>query len=343
MGGSGVHLCGSVPLPDAAGVFIQVATRLGVHITRIPDGETGDRGTGVPWQLTRLRAHPDLVVVPPPGPEYGPGERVRPAPGIDPAAIDFGPLGYAESALRSWQVFERVRADGAIRPGIRFQVSLPTPVAVTGALCAGPQAALEQRWEAGILDELARICAAVPHQDLAIQWDAAAEFALLEGASPSWFGDDRPAIFAGVVERLVRLGEAVPEGVQTGYHLCYGDFGHPRATEPADTSKLVAVASGIVHRLTRPLDWIHLPVPEDRADEEYYGPLAALALAPETDLYLGLVHAADGFDGARRRIKAAQAFAPRFGIATECGMGRRPADQVPALLDLHACLANSLD
>ncbi|MGW0179731.1 hypothetical protein [Nocardia sp. NPDC003345] len=343
MGGAGVHLCGSVPLPDAAGVFIQVATRLGAHIGRIPDGETGDRGTGRAWQRARLRDHPDLVPAPPAGPESGPGEHLGPAPGKDPAALDFGSLGYVEPALRSWQVFERIRADGAIRPGTRFQVSLPTPVTMTGDLFAGPRAEFEKRWEKHILDELAGICAAIPPEDLAIQWDAAAEFALLEGLFPAWFGDGGPAIFAGVVERLVRLGEAVPAGVQTGYHLCYGGSGRSPVIEPADTSKLVAVASGVVHTLTRPLDWVHLPVPRARADEDFFGPLAALTLAPETDLYLGLVHLSDGFDGARRRIKAAQAFVPRFGIATECGMGRYPAEQVPALLDLHACLANSLD
>jgi hypothetical protein len=29
-----------------------------------------------------------------------------------------------------------------------------------------------------------------------------------------------------------------------------------------------------------------------------------------------------------------------FGIATECGFGRRPADSIPALLRLHAELAD---
>lgn len=341
MGGAGVHLCGSVPLPDAAGVFIQVATRLGAHIDRIPDGETGDRRTGRAWQLSRLRTHPDLVSAA--GPESGSGERLRPAPGTDSTAMDFGSLGFAEAALDSWQVFERIRADGAIRPGTRFQVNLPTPVTMTADFFAGPLADLERCWEERILDELGAICTAVPPADLAIQWDVAAEFALLEGNLPSWFGSSSPAIFAEVVERLARLGDAVPVGAQTGYHLCYGEPGSPYAAEPADTSKLVAVASGVMNTLTRPPDWVHLPVPRDRADDDYYGPLAALALAPETDLYLGLVHLSDGFDGARRRIKAAQAFVPRFGIATECGMGRHTAEQVPALLDLHACLANSLD
>ena len=38
-------------------------------------------------------------------------------------------------------------------------------------------------------------------------------------------------------------------------------------------------------------------------------------------------------------IAAAQQVGPRFGIATECGMGRRPPETIPALLRLHAALA----
>ncbi|MEU1954805.1 hypothetical protein ACWDO0_28580 [Nocardia rhamnosiphila] len=343
MSGRGVHLCGSVPLPDAAAVFAQVATRLGGHITRVPDGETGERDNFVVWQLPRLQAHPGLVTVPPPSPEYGPSERVQPAPGIDAATIDFGTLGYAQAARASWRVFEQLRAQGVLRPGVRFQVGLPTPISVIGAFVAGPQAELEIRYEAAILAELDQITSAIPHEDLAIQWDAPVEFALFEGVFPCWFGDDYPARLGGVIERLSRLGDAVPTGVELGYHLCYGDFGHRHFVEPADTSKLVDVASGVATVLKRPLNWIHLPVPKGRTDAAYFAPLTGLATEPETTLYLGLVHASDGFDGARRRIKAAAEFVPEFGIATECGFGRRPAAQVPELLDLHARLANSLD
>ncbi|WP_280425438.1 hypothetical protein [Nocardia carnea] len=339
----GVHLCGSVPLPDTAAVFEQVATRLGPHISRIPDGETGERDNWVVWQLPKLQSHPDLVTVPPPSPEYGPSERVQPASGVDPATIELGTLGYARAAADSWEVFQWMRERGVIAPGTRFQVSLPTPIAVVGAFIAGPQAELEQRYEAAVLAELADIVDNIPHRDLAVQWDAAVEFALFEGVFPAWFGDDAAGLLGGVIERAARLGNAVPAEVELGYHLCYGDFGHRHFVEPADTSKLVAVASGVAAALHRPLQWVHMPVPKDRTDEAYFAPLADLTLHPETALYLGLVHASDGFEGARRRIESARGVVPRFGIATECGMGRRPSEQIPALLDLHALLADSLD
>lgn len=316
--------------------------RLGKHVKRIPDGETGIRDNWVVWQLPKMQAHPDLETVPPPSPEYGPSERVQPKPGVDAASIDFGPLGYAEAAMESWQVFQQLRADGTIPAGIRFQVSLPTPIAVIGAFVAGPQGELERRYEASLLDELAAIVAAIPAEDLAVQWDAAVEFAIFEGIFPSWFGSDYATQLEEVGQRLVRLGAAVPRPVELGYHLCYGDFGHRHFAEPADTGRLAAVAGRILAGLQRPVNWIHLPVPRSRTDTDYFKPLADLALPAETDLHLGLVHATDGRAGALQRIEAARSVVADFGIATECGMGRRPAEQIPALFDLHAELADML-
>ncbi|MEV6257047.1 hypothetical protein [Nocardia sp. NPDC051911] len=340
--GRGVHLCGSVPLADAETVFTEAARRIGKHLKRIPDGETGVRDNWVVWQLPKMQAHPDLETIPPPSPEYGPSERVRPKPGVDAASIDFGPLGYAEAALESWRVFHRLREDGTIPAGIRFQVSLPTPIAVIGAFVAGPQGELERRYEARLLDELAVILGTIPAEDLAVQWDAAVEFAIFEGVFPSWFGSDYPTQLEEVGRRLVRLGGAVPESVDLGYHLCYGDFGHRHFAEPADTGKLAAVAGRILGGLERRVDWIHLPVPRSRTDADYFKPLADLVLPSGTDLHLGLVHATDGRAGALARIEAARSVVGEFGIATECGMGRRPAGQISTLLDLHAELADLL-
>ncbi|MGW4714396.1 hypothetical protein [Nocardia sp. NPDC004260] len=340
--GRGVHLCGSVPLADAETVFSEAARRIGKHLKRIPDGETGVRDNWVVWQLPKMQAHPDLETIPPPSPEYGPSERVRPKPGVDAASIDFGPLGYADAALESWRVFRRLREDGTIPAGIRFQVSLPTPIAVIGAFVAGPQGELERRYEARLLDELAVILDTIPAEDLAVQWDAAVEFAIFEGIFPSWFGSDYPTQLEEVGRRLVRLGDAVPESVSLGYHLCYGDFGHQHFAEPADTGKLAAVAGRILAGLERQVDWIHLPVPRSRTDADYFKPLADLVLPSGTDLYLGLVHATDGRAGGLARIEAARSVVREFGIATECGMGRRPAGQISTLLDLHAELADLL-
>jgi hypothetical protein len=108
---------------------------------------------------------------------------------------------------------------------------------------------------------------------------------------------------------------------------------------------LAEIANGLGREVPRPIHWLHMPVPIERDDEAYFQPLSQLSLHPETYLFLGLVHIRDGVEGARRRIATAQRVVERFGVATECGMGRRPAerggtaDGFQELLALHAAVA----
>jgi hypothetical protein len=101
---------------------------------------------------------------------------------------------------------------------------------------------------------------------LAIQWDVAVEFGILEGAMPGTFDE----AMKRVVERLVRLGSRVPEDVELGYHLCYGDAGHKHFVEPEDASKLVDVANAVSAGVKREINWIHMPVLRNRTDDAYF-------------------------------------------------------------------------
>ncbi len=241
----------------------------------------------------------------------------------------FEELGYASAAMDSYRTFARLKRDGVIPPGCRFLVSLPTPIAPVSAFVALEyQSELEPVYEAQMRIEVEHILAAIPADQLAIQWDARYEFAMLEGAIAVWFEDVR----SGVVERLLRLARMVPSAVELGFHLCYGDDEHGHFAEPADAGKLVGVANALAATLDRPLNWIHMPVPQERDDDGYYAPLGELRLSGETELYLGLIHAGDQGDGARRRIAAARHHVEHFGIATECGWGRGGAAAVAGLL-----------
>ncbi|MEM7534882.1 MAG: hypothetical protein AAF639_22080 [Chloroflexota bacterium] len=179
----------------------------------------------------------------------------------------------------------------------------------------------------------------IPASELALQWDTAVEFGILEGVFPSHLQDARTEI----AERLVRLGNAVPEDVELGYHLCYGDSGHRHFVEPQDTKLLVEVANAIADNLNRPLHWIHMPIPRDRDDEAFFLPLKSLNLSADTELYIGLVHITDGVAGTERRIRAAQAVISDFGVATECGFGRRPVETVAELLQIHKTVVQTFN
>ena len=329
----GVHLVGSVLLANAEDVFRTVSSAIGSRLRRVPDGETGERSEWIMWQWDALKDSPGLQAASPADSPYGSRPQVEPRPGLSAKEVGINPLGYAKAALASYQTFSRLKQEGVIPGHLRFQVSLPTPLApVTAFVAHEDRPIVEPAYEAAMLREVAEIVAAIPHSDLAIQWDMAREFAILEGISQAHF--DNPE--EGIRDRVVRLSAAVPDGVEIGYHLCYGDFGHRHFVQPKDATHLKNMANIISEHVQRPIAWIHLPVPVDRDDDAYFAPLSELGLHPETELYVGLIHHSDGVAGARRRIAAARRVLPTFGVGTECGWGRRPAETIPKLLRTHA-------
>jgi hypothetical protein len=333
-----VLLVGSVPLDNSEQVFRTAASILGTRLRRIPDGETGARIGWIGWQFNVFATHPRFEVIPaePGGYTPIPHVRLRSRDAAEPLA--FGPLGYAAAARASWEEFARLQRDSVIPHETRFQVSLPTPLApITSFVVSDDQALVEPAYEARLLGELAEICAAIPHTSLAIQWDVAIEMAIWEGFWLPHFSDFK----RGVVERLVRLGELIPAGVELGYHLCYGDYGHQHFKQPTDSANLVEVANAITAGIRRPINWIHMPVPRHRDDDGYFAPLRGLDRERGGELYLGLLHFTDGTAGARGRIAAAKRSVQDFGIATECGLGRRSPATIPDLLRLHAEVADS--
>jgi len=323
-------------------VFRTVSDIIGPGVSRIPDGETGSRSNWIRWQADVFQNSPDFELTTTEGGGYARRALFAFRPGTDPSKASIGPLGYSAAARGSFEVFRALAADGVIAPGTRFQVSLPTPVAVTTSFVVpADRVAVEPVYRAALLAELRDVLGHVPAGSLAIQWDVAVEFALLENAGLTWWGAPGRALDE-LVQRLADLGNAVPAAVRLGYHLCYGDSGHKHFTEPADTGRLVAVANGIADKLNRPLDFLHLPVPKERDDPAYFAPLAGLSIPAETELFLGLVHLTDGLPGALRRVSAARTVRADFGIATECGFGRRPPDTVPELLALHRSVLDAV-
>ena len=328
----GAHLVGSVPLADATAVFKFISEHLGHHVRRISDGETGARINWTAWQLDVFNAVDALEseVI---DSGYIKRAKFKLKPGKTAGDVVFPSLGYVEAARTSYPIFRRLKQEGVIPSHVKFQVCLPTPIAST-VIYVFPQdqVAVEPRYEAAMLAELDEILKIVPAEELAFQWDTAIEFAIIEGALPHSFKNPE----SDMVERLVRLGNHIPKNVDFGFHLCYGDSGGRHFKEPQDTSKLVSVANAVISGLKRNLNWLHLPVPIDRKDQAYYAPLAKLNLPKETELYLGLIHLGDGVQGARQRIDAASPFVKRFGVSTECGLGRKPPETLNELMKIHA-------
>ena len=310
-----VHFVGSVALDSPEEVYAAIGRSCGPYLKRIPDGEPGGRRLWISWQIPVLRANPSLVQV-------GEGQvPLKLAEGVTADQIHFGELGYAREARPSYEDFLAARKAGQIPPGVRFQVSLPTPWAVVMPFCLQPDAQqIYPAYERAMVRELDRIARAIPHHDLAIQWDVCIEMLAWDGrwqTAPSFPGMEQ--IFAGT---FARLGAAVPADIELGFHLCYGDYDGKHFVEPIDATKMVELANLIAGNVKRSITWMHMPVPINRTDDAFYAPLEKLQLGPSTELYLGLVHAEDGVEGTRRRIDAARKHVQRFGIASECGISR---------------------
>ena len=310
-----VLFVGSVALDSPDEVFATIGRYCGPFLKRVPDGEPGGRRLWISFQIPVLRANPALAPV---------GEGLIPlklADGVNPDEIHFGELGYAREARTSYQDFLAARDSGHLPPNVRFQVSLPTPWAVVMPFCRQPDAAqIYPAYERAMLREVERITNAIPHHDLAIQWDVCIEMLAWDGrwsAAHSFPGMEQ--VFAAT---FARLAAAVPAEVELGFHLCYGDLDAKHFVEPTDATKLVEMANLLARSIERPMTWIHMPVPSDRDDDAYFAPLTHLRLAPTTELYLGLVHAKDGVEGTVRRMATASRYVSDFGIGSECGISR---------------------
>ncbi len=330
-----IHLVGSVGLQNAETVFRTLAEIVGPGARRYPDGETGVRYYWLIWQGRVFAEHPDLEfdhTRAPLNPGAKAPDKHRIREGVDPSRIEFPPIGYAQEALKSYELFRQLRADGVIPDGVRFQVSLPTPAAVVSTFVAPEQAAsVEPAYEGAMIADLETIIDNIPAEELAIQWDICIEIVAHDKGMPIYLPDP----FAHVSEAVPRLMGLIPEAVDAGIHLCYGDPGHKHIIEPIDLGTSVQFANTLCANSPRSLSWVHMPVPRDRNDDAYFAPLEGLDIG-SAELSLGLVHHTDGLQGTKVRMATAEKFVSDFGIATECGFGRRPPETIPTLLTIHS-------
>jgi hypothetical protein len=344
---SSVHFNGSVNLPDAETVMRQISSRIPAGVRRMTDGETGERGYWILFQIKKFLEMPEFESVTV-GQAYETSAdapqmpRLRLAAGASADTISWPNLGYADEYARSFEIFDRLQSDGTIPAGVRFQMQYPTPLAsMAGTIVPEDLPAVAASYETALFADLDHVLATLPRDRCAVQWDVAVEFGLLEGA----MGPGSAMPVEAITPALVRCVDRVPTEVPVGLHLCYGDYGHQHFKQPESVRMQVDLVNALVSAAQRPINWASFTVPQNRGDADYFAPLRDLAAGPETELYFALVpyHPDDQADGTTaaqaEHIDAALAASSGgrrdWGICTECGMGRVAADDVPGLLDLH--------
>src|SRR6476619_7257226 len=99
---TGFYITGSINVPTVDDAFRLVGGRLQPGVTRVPDGEPGDRANWVLTQADHFLNNPTLDVV-------DGKAKVRGG-----TAVVFPSVDYHTIAAKSYQIFRHAREDGAI-------------------------------------------------------------------------------------------------------------------------------------------------------------------------------------------------------------------------------------
>jgi hypothetical protein len=351
---SDVLLVGSLPFDTAEEALRMSAELLRGHVGWLPDGEVQERKNWVGMLPPLVYSkNPDLEeTLAPPSEELEQPEREAERPPVEDLEgiwsfrikpgrnVRFDDLKYAHFAIDSYGVFRRLRDEGAIPDGVRFQVCLPAPhSAVDGFFDDNAQwPELYGAYLDGIRREIARILEVVPADELVLQWDAAWEFVDMAMGERNFFrfwpklsAEEK---FRRHAEQLDGLWQGIPDETLLGFHWCYGTWGGWPMTAMEDLDLCVRMSNEAKRRIERRLDYVHMPVVR-QPDEAFFAPLERLDVG-DTKVFLGIVHHTDGIDDFRRRRDLARKHLPSFGIGSVCGYGRVEPEKLPEILRVHA-------
>jgi hypothetical protein len=354
-----VLLVGSLPFQNVDDAFKRMGKGLGDHLFAIPDGEVGPRQIWIGYQLALFQANPAIGVYAesdfqmPDKDEQA--QSAQAGAGVDPAIqfqvtdpenLVYDTAGYAAPAIESYEAFKREREAGNIAEGVRFQVTFPgVSSQIEFFFEPGSWDVMNKAYLGAVKSDIEKIAAVVPPEDLAIQFDICIELLDFvcgdEKYSTAWPERTFQEKVDHHLAQIELLPTFVPEDALLGVHLCYGTWGGWPMIAMDDLAICVLAANEAVKRSPRAIDYIHMPVVPE-AGEDFFAPLADLAI-DDTRLILGMIHFTDGEQEFQRRYDAAHKFAQGFGVASVCGFGRVPDDELDAVIEAHVSAARVLE
>lgn len=346
---SDVLLVGSVPFETVEDVLGTAGRVLDGRVLALPDGEVGPRSVwiGALPHLTYAK-NPDLEplnLIDPEDVKSPDGHQddliestlstFRLKPGVRDTEFD---LHFEPAAIESYATFRRLRDEGVIAPGVRFQVSLPFPF--DGTFLFFPEAqdrrVAMRAYERANRRTIQRILEHVPADDLVIQWDYCVELLDILGWTeqfvpwtPSRSQEER---FEEHTNRdyVAPLSKDIPAETLVGYHLCYGTWGGWPDVGVPDIDLCVRLANALVAHTPHRVDFVHLPAMRETS-ETFFEPLERLDIG-DTKVFLG-IELSDGVDALVKRAADARTHLRDFGVAHYCGYGREEPQRVRELLD----------
>lgn len=339
----GCLLLGSVPLSDNETVFRTCMAAMPGRLKRIPDGETGHRRMFTMWQFAVFQSVPEMLVKftlngVASSRDFTKEEVDAGIAKLQQAGIE---TGYDKVAIESYAVFKKLQNEGVIPPHVRFQVCIPSVAnVVTPFIESAFQPGVYPLYEAALIRAIKNIQASIPHSELSIQLDLSIDNAFWDGKYMTpWFADTHD-VKDFVVAYILRMIEPIAPDVELGIHNCYGDMEHKHFFEPESMQPVVERGLKLFEKSPHKIGYFHAQVPVSAMGdlEGFLEPLKELVprmMEHGTELYLGVVQFEDK-EGTRRRIEAAEKVVGGFGVATECGMGRTPVEQIEGILKLSA-------
>jgi hypothetical protein len=367
----GVYLVGSMQGNSADDVYALAGSKVGKWLTSLGDGEIGPGRRWVFREFPAYRGVEQLEVVHP-ADQLLPNVHIK--PGADLDGVELNDTTYAELAAESYEVFKQRKADGTLPKDLKFLVSIPTtPTAMRLMVALDSHAGLAPLRDAQIRKDLERLYDVIPVDDLAICWDAIEPPAWRDGNVDAG-GEHIPGSTVSREELLAGLLaplDWIPEEVEVGYHLCYGDqncrrdktvnsvvgegmdlerevAGDDRLLDervPGYLPVLAELGNAIFEQAPRSVQWLHMPTVHalEGISAEDYAPLAQLRVPDGARIYLGIVDLDGGMDDTRRHIEAAATALDRFGISSECGLGRVSEEEFNLSIDILRQAAEEIE
>ncbi|MEC3952653.1 hypothetical protein VMT65_06390 [Nocardia sp. CDC153] len=343
MGARNVHFVGSFPAESTDDAMRAMLDGAGSRLRTLPTGEVRRYEWYIQPILDDLVAQGALEVKRE-GSWMTSHERTihRAARGVELTG-DMMELGYLGEAREALPILRTLRAERDL-PELALQIGMPT--AFTLAFIAMGVRGVRRHRKA-FQDASIRDVAAIRElagDDVVVQFEATAEMVLMARTQPlhRW-GDTALGLGRGIAE----MAAATPPGTRIGVHLCLGSMKNKARTTLRDTRPLVALANSIARQWPsgRTLEFIHGPLaagdipPSTRAD--FYAPLAGLELPAGARFYAGLVHESPTEAAQIETLHLIETVLghPLDGVASACGLGRRPrpiADALVARADLLA-------
>ncbi|WP_330178767.1 hypothetical protein OHB26_19800 [Nocardia sp. NBC_01503] len=254
-------------------------------------------------------------------------------------------FGYLEEAREALPIFTRLRAVADL-PGLSLQVGMPTDFTMT-FIATGVTGLRRHRkaFQEATIREITAI-RELAGDDVVVQLEATGEMVLMAKTQPVHRRIDAAV---GLARGIAETAAATPAGTRIGVHLCLGSMRNKARTTLRDTRPLVDLANSIARQWPsgRTLEYIHGPLAAGDIppvpNYEFYEPLSGLELGRGTRFYAGLVHETPTEAAQVETIRMVEKALgrPLDGVASACGLGRRPRLIADALVARAATLAVS--